>query len=87
LKGRLGNLKRYSIAFSLQEGVSSLLAPNDTQRAEQIKDELSDIYRCRNDLAHAGRADLGDLPRRLQTLLKDVILARLHSLLERTNRV
>ena len=87
LMGRLGILKRYSIAVSLQNGVSSLLAANDSQRAEQIKNELRDIYRVRNDLAHAGRAELGDLPRRLQTLLKEVILARLQSLHERTNCV
>ncbi len=85
LKGRIGILKRYSIAASLQEGVSSLLAPKDPQRAEQIKDELRDIYRARNDLAHAGRVDLGDLPRRLQIMLKDVILARLQSLHGRTD--
>lgn len=87
LKERLGMLKRYSITASLQEGVSSLLAPNDTQRAEQIKVEIREIYRVRSELAHAGRADLGNLPRRLQTLLKDVILARLQSLQEQTNCV
>lgn len=78
LKGRLGILKRYSIAASVQEGVTNLLASDDTRRAEQIKSDLRDFYTARNDLAR--QTELGDLPRRLQTLLQEVILARLRAL-------
>lgn len=77
LKGRLGNLKRYSIASSVQEGVARLLAPLNQKQAETIIEELRAIYRVRHDLAHAGRAELGDAPRRLQSILKEVLIARL----------
>ncbi|MEZ5853220.1 MAG: hypothetical protein R3D67_00185 [Hyphomicrobiaceae bacterium] len=60
LKLRLSNLKRYSIASSLEEGITNLLAANDIQRAKEIKLELREISQIRNRLAHAGRADLGE---------------------------
>lgn len=77
LKGRLGNLKRYSIASSVQEGVAGILAPDDAERSSVIIQEVQAIYRVRHDLAHAGRAELGDAPRKLQAILKDVLLAQL----------
>jgi len=77
LTGRLGNLKKYSITRSVQEGVAKVLAPGDEPRAKAIVEELGNIYRVRNTLAHAGRADLGDAPRCLQHLLKQIIMAKL----------
>lgn len=77
LKGRLGNLKRYSIASSVQEGVAGILAPHSPKQAETIIEEVRAIYSVRHDLAHAGRAELGDAPRKLQEILKKVLIVRL----------
>jgi hypothetical protein len=38
---------------------------------------LKAIYKVRNDLAHAGRVELGDAPRKLQVILKSVLIAQL----------
>lgn len=59
------------------EGVAGILAPDDAQHSSEIIQEVQAIYRVRHDLAHVGRAELGDAPRKLQAILKDVLIAKL----------
>jgi hypothetical protein len=77
LRQRVQFLKRDSTARAVQNGVSRMLSDDDDGRAEALATEVRDIFKVRHTLAHRGSADLGDAPRRLLDLLKQVLLRKL----------
>jgi hypothetical protein len=77
LRDRILDLKSEAISKAVRDGVAKTLGAGSSAEAQTLAEEVKQIYKVRNALAHKGRADLGSAPHRLKELLVQVLMRRL----------